>query len=944
MIVFLYRRIVNNKWLFLCLLLGALSTTGIVGAIPMYANGIFQKVLQDDLARAYAEEAIHPGRYRVLETGNGLYNEGLLQDLNQLEQHFVTDLVKAYSLPILQEVRQKRYDKLYIQREGDTFYNDLDYFAYPTSLEGYEEHVSWVSGQAPKGEAVNGIYEVAVSEQALKSLQLMTNTVYQWKKKNVLEKTYTEILSFQITGVFTVENVNDPFWTEGRYGNFGSNILFEEGAWSELFDGVRPLVLKDFEQTVFFDYTKLHVSRTKDIIGIYQRQALEAKSNSNMIYVQLPMINLLNHYEQREGQLKITLWIIMIPLLMIMAFYAVIVSNLIIKNDRNEIALLKSRGAKRSQIFKLYFWECMVIALFSILFGPFLSKLICRFLGASNGFLEFVSRKPLMAEVNVEVMAYALLAAMSYCVFIMLPVIKASRLQIVEYKRSLLNDGKKPLWQVLFLDVILVGVSLYGWNLFQNRQEILAKSGLKAEELKIDPLLFFISTLFIVGMSLLLLRIYPWIVRIFFTLGEKIWHPIAYFSLVNVGRADKNLQAIMLFLILSISFGLMNANQARTINMNTADRVAYQQGADVVIEPYNNLKHIGTPPAGLEVVEVEVPYLEPPYHRYKELEGVEKITKVYHEKDVRINGAGGRVVGAQVYGIKTDEFGEIAWFRNDILPHHIYDYLNLIAKAPKAILLSGNIRDEFGIQVGDSVSVTMEGLGTLECTVYAFVDYFPTYMPNNEEGRKNFFAVVNAGYIEDQLPLHPYEIWIKKGEGATDSQVNQSLMDQGLKVESIRFMDQEMVKKKNDPMLLGTNGSLTMSFIIEMLITAIGFLLFWVLSIRERSLKFGIFRAIGMPMRDVGLIMLLEQVLVSGVAIAMGFLLGGISSKLFIPLLEVVYSSSQQVPQFKVIAYPEDYVKVLSVIIVMVFSCLIVLRRQVRQSNVNQIIKLGEDS
>ncbi|MBN2222121.1 MAG: ABC transporter permease, partial [Vallitaleaceae bacterium] len=460
----------------------------------------------------------------------------------------------------------------------------------------------------------------------------------------------------------------------------------------------------------------------------------------------------------------------------------------------------------------------------------------------------------------------------------------------------------------------------------------------------IDPLLFFISTLFIVGMSLLLLRVYPFLVRLFFKVGEKFWHPVAYFSLVNVGKADKNLQAIMLFLILSISFGLVNANQARTINMNTADRVAYQQGSDVVIEPYNNLKHIGTPPPGMEVVMAEIPYMEPPFHQYKELEGVEKITKVYHEKEVRMNGAGGRILGAQVYGITTNEFGEVAWFREDILNHHLNEYLNLIAGAPKAVLLSSNIRDEFGIEVGDTVSVTMEELGTLECTVYAFIEFFPSYMPYDTDGRKNYFAVVNAAYIEDQLPLHPYEIWIKKDAGVSDAQINQSLIDQGLQVESIRFMNQEMVRKKNDPMLLGTNGSLTMSFIIEMLITAIGFILFWVLSIRERSLKFGIFRAIGMPMRDVGLIMLLEQLLVSGVAIAMGFLLGGISSKLFIPLLEVVYSSSQQVPKFKVIANQEDYMKVLWVTIFMVMSCLIVLHRQIRQSNVNQVIKLGEDS
>ncbi|MBN2222845.1 MAG: hypothetical protein JW708_11610, partial [Vallitaleaceae bacterium] len=156
MIVFLYRRIVNNKWLFLCLLLGALSTTGIVGAIPMYANGIFQKVLQDDLAGAYLDEEIHPGRYRVLETGDGFFKEDLLDGIHQLQAYYSETMVKAYGLPSKEELVQKRYDKLFIQREGDSFYNDLDYYAYPSSLTGYEEHVKWVSGQAPKRETTEG--------------------------------------------------------------------------------------------------------------------------------------------------------------------------------------------------------------------------------------------------------------------------------------------------------------------------------------------------------------------------------------------------------------------------------------------------------------------------------------------------------------------------------------------------------------------------------------------------------------------------------------------------------------------------------------------------------------------------------------------------------------------------------------------------------------------
>ncbi|NLD47671.1 MAG: ABC transporter permease, partial [Clostridiaceae bacterium] len=152
-----------------------------------------------------------------------------------------------------------------------------------------------------------------------------------------------------------------------------------------------------------------------------------------------------------------------------------------------------------------------------------------------------------------------------------------------------------------------------------------------------------------------------------------------------------------------------------------------------------------------------------------------------------------------------------------------------------------------------------------------------------------------------------------------------------------------IIKSKNDPILLGTNGVFTMCFLITMLIAAAGFIVFWVLSIKDRSLKFGIFRAMGMPMRSVTLIMICEQLLVSGVAIATGILLGSAASKLFIPLLQLVHSSSQLVPPFRIIAYSSDYIKVISVTGVMLVSAIAFLYWLVRKINIHQVLKLGED-
>lgn len=47
------------------------------------------------------------------------------------------------------------------------------------------------------------------------------------------------------------------------------------------------------------------------------------------------------------------------------------------------------------------------------------------------------------------------------------------------------------------------------------------------------------------------------------------------------------------------------------------------------------------------------------------------------------------------------------------------------------------------------------------------------------------------------------------------------------------------------------NGALTLGFVVIMLMTVIGFLIYWIISIRSRTLQFGVLRAMGVTFREV---------------------------------------------------------------------------------------------
>ena len=136
---------------------------------------------------------------------------------------------------------------------------------------------------------------------------------------------------------------------------------------------------------------------------------------------------------------------------------------------------------------------------------------------------------------------------------------------------------------------------------------------------------------------------------------------------------------------------------------------------------------------------------------------------------------------------------------------------------------------------------------------------------------------------------------------------------------------------------------LTLGFMITMFICVIGFLIYWVLSIRSRTMQFGVLRAMGMPFSGILWMILVEQLLISFISILTGIILGGVASDMFVPMLELMFPLEQQVPSFIVVALRSDYFKVYIVIGVMLAVGILVLARMIARTKMDQALKLGED-
>ena len=125
-------------------------------------------------------------------------------------------------------------------------------------------------------------------------------------------------------------------------------------------------------------------------------------------------------------------------------------------------------------------------------------------------------------------------------------------------------------------------------------------------------------------------------------------------------------------------------------------------------------------------------------------------------------------------------------------------------------------------------------------------------------------VVANLAKIQEVWGVTPYQIWLKT-DGST-----QYIYDYAEENELTftEFYDSvsDMVEIRNDTLFQGTNGILTMSFIVVLILCCVGFLIYWILSIRSRELLFGVFRAMGMKKREIIRMLINEQIFSSGIS------------------------------------------------------------------------------
>ncbi|MCM1498654.1 MAG: ABC transporter permease [Clostridium sp.] len=943
------RKLQNKKCLNGCLLLGITLFIAIAACTPMFKRGSLDKLIQSKFEHYIESCNKYP---TVIERSASVTAEGSV-DFSKL-----TDKIESYQRTWKEYMEiAERETEVHIwvkgsmvERQYGTEVNWTDIACIP-ELENHAKilkgtfYQDGLSGQTENASDKNGVYPCIITESVMDELGLVAGEQIQFTG---CTDTEGNILTMQVAGIFDELNSRDIFW-HVEADEWKKQVFVSEEAMGEI---IRRFSVDEVSYDIYMllDYAEINSRNITDLeyyIGQFHEK--DDKFNDNFT----PLIK---EYKEDKRFVDTIFRVLELPVFVMLLAFVYMVSGQILALETSEIAMLGSRGFSPKQIVWLYMCEQLVLTGTGILAGLPLGYLLCRLAASTDAFLQFSAKSTAVYQATWEMLLSAFFAALIVMVFVMIPVIRYSRYSIVEDKHKKAERQSADFIEKYFVDIVLLTVSSYLLYNYNKQKSLLAWEVMTGERL--DPVVFLNVSVFLLACGLLGQRLIKYVVGWVYHIGRDKWKPHKYASFLQIMRTGRKRKFISVFLIVTIGMGIFDANVAGTINRNNELRTRYEVGADVVVKEHWNPQAYYDSQAW-EVVHY---YEEPDYQRFAALTGTicNGMTRVVRDDNVLVAASKKVLPECSMLAVHTREFGEVVSLQDGLNQEHWYNYLNALAQNSAGVLISRNMAEDLGVKAGDSIKYTRQntlsgrgqedaaGCSGIVCGIF---DAWPGYVQygygDDEDGKwveqQKYMIVVNYAHEVAVFGDWPYEIWMDLDDKASVSEIKEFLAEKGIQTDDVTGADEQIREIRDTAMIQITNGLFTLSFIVSIILCTAGFLIYWITSIKQRELLFGIYKAMGMSRKEINKMLVNEQIFSSFPAVLMGGVTGVGTTLLFAGILSVVYLPQRHNVGLQIFIDAVDMCRLFVIVLLMIVVCLLVLRYILKNSDTIQAIKMGED-
>lgn len=933
MIYIALKRLRDRPGLAFLSIIGVTLAVGLVVSIPVFAEAISFVMLKEELTWLSATDQRPPFsvRFSVLPAQDDPLS---LERARGLEDYIAESVAAQTGLPLIGRHRQMEAMGMIVRtREGVTAFQNTRL----TVLPGAASRLTILSGGPMSAPSSGGeVLDVWMHYTGADEAGFLPGELY-----HVYDARSRVIVPIRIAGIWQAADPQDTFWIADPDVALGRALLVREADYAALVEPVFEGRLRSVSWHLVFEHDAL----TPESVGA---RAAGLRSGVRIVEQHLtaprtegPLLRALDTAIQRESDLTVLLFVYSVPIVGFALYFLSLISRITVHWQRRETAQMISRGLRREQLLGISLIEAGAIVGLGVPLGILVGSQLARLMGYTESFVGFTWRAPLPVSARALNVPLVVATVSASILARLWPAMRSTGTSIVAYERRRARASQKPFWQRAYLDVLLVIPVVYAYRRLLREGTLVPSMAAGEGMTSQDPLLFLVPALFVLTLSLLLIRAFPILMRIGDQLNALGRRTSLYLAFRQLSRQSAQYTSALLLVITAVSLGGFMASVAASLDGWLADQANYAVGADVFIKQMYN-------PAYL--VEAQIPSDGAwmlPVQTFRDLPRVTDAARVGNYP-ATIQLSSYQSTKVRYMGIDRLDLPAVLLFRNDFAAQSLGGLMNRLAAREDAVLLSERTMASGQFQVGDKVPlhITLVDLFDQEVslrtdlTVAGTYRYFPTVY----EGADGLTTVIgNLDFLFDQVggaELH--DTWLKIEPGAGTAELRAGVEGIGVYVmdwvEARELLAEELARAER----IGTLGTLTIGFLAAAAFAGIGLLIYSYASLQERLFRFSVLRAVGLSLPQIVFQVIAEYAVLIIYGVVGGAATGAWASRLFIPFFQAADANVLRPPaMLPVIAWP-DIGQIAGAFSVVLFLAQIAVIAAALQRGVFQALRMGD--
>ena len=793
--------------------------------------------------------------------------------------------------------------------------NQLNMSLISASMDKVATHVKLLRGRLPSNISASDTIETALPLATATFLHADVGSIIRLNIAFIDANTdkVSRSLSLHVVGIFNLASTDDVFWHGDDFqyyqpSDFITNFngLVATTPLMSTLDrlcndpALRYYVLNLPTNVIWYYHLNLPQVRIENLDTITQGiSTIKTDNSNNSDLEQSPFIeqtqtyvpsDAIDQYSQRiqVAQLPVTslLWLILGLLL----FFVSTMADLLVERQADAIAILRSRGASRSQVFGALVTQGIGVALVALIVGTALALPTTRWLvqrtlpAADQGALNILDSAPLSILWSIRL--YAFLAVNVALLAMIGTVVRSMGLDVLAVRREATRSTRRSLWQRWNVDIVaaLIALTSFAILTYITKADILDPY---TALILLTPLTLLSSVFLLIAVVLLLLRFFPVLLRGSASVLGRGRSATPLLALAQMARSSRQPLRITLLLTLALSFAIFSLVCLASQSQRVLDVTAFQAGADFSGTASNNLFTASQLPAVTTA--------------YSSIPGVRSASLGYTTSAIAGNGLSGASI--DFHAVDANTFAQTAIWNAQDSEQALTTLMHLLKSQRPMVTLRHIVPAIVDTQALDTLHIGMGGKFTLNFSslshatdltnfvVVAVVQHIPTPNTSIGPGVLVDYESYATNYeqkegISGNLAIPIDTIWLRTADDPVSLQsVRHALNNGELQLDSVYDRRALIDTQYHEPLYLTLVGVLGLGATTALLLALVGSLTASWASIRGRLSSFTILRALGATPIQVVFALTWEQCFIYVTAILLGIVFGLVFSFLVVPVL-----------------------------------------------------------